>query len=291
MGLRREGAPAAQTAGRVSKPPGSPESSEPPESPELSGPSGSPGPSGPSSDPQPVRHRLDPDLAAGLASARAGPSPPPLAIDPRPYRWALGTFGLVVVVAISIYQFAQHGVGTIGVPPGQRLNYFAAPLAASTLNGDANLQPPCTLARHDHRALNLCLLAGRTPVVLAFFVTGSSDCTRQVDALQSLARRFPASAVRFAAVAVNAGHAQTAELVRSHHWTIPVGYDPDGSVGSLYGFVICPMIELAYRGGIVKDRLIGDRWVTAAAIWPFVRSLLRPGAGARSTAAVGGASS
>jgi peroxiredoxin len=226
-----------------------------------------------------------------VGGARAGPGPPPLAVDPRPYRWAIGIFGLVLVVAISIYQFAQHGVGTTGVPAGQHLHYFAAPLAASTLNGDASLQPPCTLARHDPRALNLCLLAGRMPVVLAFFVTGSSDCTRQVDALQSLSRQFPASAVRFAAVAVNAGHQQTAAVVRSHHWTIPVAYDPDGSVGSLYGVVICPMIELAYRGGIVKDRLIGDRWVTAVAIRPFVRSLLRSGGGARSAAALGGGSS
>jgi peroxiredoxin len=198
---------------------------------------------------------------------------------------------LVLVVAISIYQFAQHGVGTTGVAPGQRLHYFAAPLAASTLNGNANLQPPCTLARHDPRALNLCLLAGRTPVVLAFFVAGSGACTRQVDALQSLSQEFPASAVQFAAVAVHAGHALTAALVRSHHWTIPVAYDPDGSVGSLYGVVICPMIELAYRGGIVRDRLIGDRWIPAAAIEPSVRSLLASGGGARSTAVVGGAPS
>jgi peroxiredoxin len=215
-------------------------------------------------------------------------APGPPVIDPRPYRWAIGIFGLVAVVAISIYQFAEHGLGTTGIPRGQRLHYFAAPLAASTLNGDANLQPPCTPARHDPRALNLCLLGARMPVVLAFFVTGSSDCTRQVDALQSLSLHFPASAVSFAAVAVHAGHAQTAALVRSHHWTIPVAYDPDGSVGSLYGVVICPMIELAYRGGIVKDRLIGDRWVTAAAIGPFVRSLLLSGPGARLTPATGG---
>lgn len=191
------------------------------------------------------------------------------------------------MVAISIYQFAQHGVGTTGVPAGQRLHYFAAPLAASNLSGDANLRPPCTLARHDPRALNLCLLAGRKPVVLAFLVTGAPACARQVDALQSLSLRFPSSAVGFAAVAVDTGHAATAALVRSHHWTIPVAYDPDGSVGSLYGVVICPMIELAYRGGIVRDRLVGDRWVTAAAIGPLVGALVRFGAGARSTRAAG----
>jgi peroxiredoxin len=186
----------------------------------------------------------------------------------------IGIFGLLLVVAISIYQFARHGVGTTGVPPGHRLHFFAAPLAASTLNGDPNLDPPCTLARHDPRALNICLLSRRAPLVLAFFVTGSTDCRRQVDALQALSGEFPVGAVQFAAVAVNASHSDTAALVRSHHWTIPVAYDRDGAVGALYGVEVCPMVELAYRGGIVKDRLIGDHWVTGTALAPRVRALL-----------------
>jgi peroxiredoxin len=190
----------------------------------------------------------------------------------------IGIFGLVIVVAISIYQFAAHGVGATGVPPGQRLHYFAAPLAASTLNGDPNLNPPCTPARHDPRALNVCLLARRVPLVLAFFVAGSKDCQRQIDVLQALSGEFPASAVQFAAVAVNAGHSGTAALMRSHHWTIPVAYDRDGAVGALYGVEICPMVELASRGGIVRDRLIGDHWLTLAALTPRVRALIAAGA-------------
>jgi hypothetical protein len=35
------------------------------------------------------------------------------------------------------------------------------------------------------------------------------------------------------------------------------------------------MAELADRGGIVKYRLIGDRWQTSAALAPKVRALLR----------------
>ncbi len=62
--------------------------------------------------------------------------------------------------------------------------------------------------------------------------------------------------------------------MRSHHWTIPVAYDRDGSVGGLYGVAICPMAELAYRGGIVRDRLIGDRWQTSAELYPRVRALV-----------------
>jgi peroxiredoxin len=199
------------------------------------------------------------------------PSAPPV-IDTRRYRWMIGIFGLALVLGISIYQFATHGTGTTGVPPGRRLHFFAAPLAATDLNGDPNLAPPCTVARHDRRALNVCLLAARGPLVLSFFVTGAGDCERQVDALQTLAGEFPT--VQFAAVGIKAGHRTVATLARSHHWTIPVAYDRDGAVGAQYGVVICPMAELAYRGGIVRDRLIGDPWQTAAELAPRVRALL-----------------
>jgi peroxiredoxin len=226
-------------------------------------------------EPPPLR-RLDPDRgravpAAAPAQSPASPPPPPVAVDTRRYQWMIGIFGLVLVAAISAYQFATHGVGTTGVPPGQRLHYFSAPLAASDLNGDPNAAPPCTLAGHDPRILNVCLLAGHGPVVLAFFVTGAGQCLRQVDALQTLSREYPA--VQFAAVAIDASHARTARLVRSHRWTIPVGYDRDGRVGALYGVAACPMVEMARRGGIVQDRLVGNRWQSARSLAPRVRGL------------------
>jgi hypothetical protein len=79
--------------------------------------------------------------------------------------------------------------------------------------------------------------------------------------------------VQFAAVAIRAGHAATAKAVRSHHWTIPVAYDSDGAVGAVYGAEICPMVELAYRGGIVADRLIGEHWLNSADLAARVRRL------------------
>jgi peroxiredoxin len=188
----------------------------------------------------------------------------------------VGIIGLVLVVGISVYQFASHGVGSTGVTTGQDLRSFAAPLAASNLDGDSNAHPTCSTARHDPRALNVCLLARKGPVVLAFFVMGASQCVRQVSALQTLASRF--GAVQFAAVAIGSSHRSTAAAVRRHGWTIPVAYDRDGRVGALYGVAACPMVEMASRGGIVRDRLIGDRWQTAAALAPRVRALLADGA-------------
>jgi AhpC/TSA family len=225
----------------------------------------------PAADPVAAGSRASPGVAPPSLPAQL-PQP---AIDTRPYRWMIGIFGLVLVIAISIYQFATHGVGTTGVPPGHRLHFFAAPLANTNLVGDANLDPPCTETRHDPRALNICLDVRRKPLVLAFFVTGSGECRREVDALQTLSNRLPRGAVQFAAIAVHASRSDTAALIRSHHWTIPVAYDRDGSVGAVYGVAICPMLELAQRGGIVSDLLIGDHWQTVSAIAPHVRSLLR----------------
>jgi peroxiredoxin len=238
-----------------------------------------PDPNGTGEQARPSLQRLDPDRAAGIQDAPPGapdrPAPAGPVIDTRPYRWMVGIIGLVVVIAVSVYVFASHGVGTTGITPGHRLRDFAAPLAATNLNGVANDHPTCSAARHDPRALNTCLLARRGPLVLSFFVTGASQCVRQVNALQTLAGRYPS--LQFAAVAVSASHRATAAAVRTHHWTIPVAYDSDGRVGALYGVAVCPMVELAARGGVVRERLIGNRWQTAAALDPHVRALLGNG--------------
>ena len=56
------------------------------------------------------------------------------------------------------------------------------------------------------------------------------------------------------------------KLVHERHWTIPVAYDSTAAVAQLYGVTVCPMIEVARRGGIVSRLLIGDRWEQAPAL-------------------------
>jgi peroxiredoxin len=198
----------------------------------------------------------------------------PAPISTRRYGWAVGILALALVIGFLLYTLSSHKPGAEGVPAGGAMHAFAAPLAASTLNGDANLNPPCTVARHDRRALNVCLLVKRRPLVLAFFVTNSSQCEREVDAMQSLARRRAFRRVQWAAVAVNGSHTATAKAVRAHGWTIPVAYDADGAVGGLYGVSACPLLELVDRGGTVAQRLIGERWLNRGALAARVRALL-----------------
>ncbi len=209
--------------------------------------------------------RLDPDRAVAAAG---GPPPTELLIDTRRYQWAIGIFGLVLVIAFSIYLFATNGISSVGIPAGKSLYRFVAPLATGDVNRDVNTHPRCHPDAPNPQALNVC---GRTPLVLDFFVTGSGDCKRQVDTLQTVSRQFPG--IRFAAVAVDAGRAETAALVRSHHWTIPIAYDRDDALGKIYGVEICPMVELAARGGQVTDRLIGDKWQHPADLAARVRRL------------------
>jgi peroxiredoxin len=222
--------------------------------------------------PPPRRRRLDPERAA--ATRRAARHPAPQVVDTRRYQRLIGLFGLLLVIVISVSFLTSRGVGTAGVPAGKHLQEFAAPLAGTTLNGAANLNPTCNQAKHDRRALNLCLILRHSPLVLAFFVTSYGGCERQVSALQQVATQVPAGQVEFAAVAVRASNADAAKAVRRNRWTIPVAYDPDGRVGAAYGVEVCPIVELVRKGGVVFRRLIGKHWASAAALEPQVRALL-----------------
>lgn len=210
------------------------------------------------------------------APGQTPPAPPrPPASPGTPgYGWAVGLLAAALVIGFLLYTLGSHAPGTAGIPSGKPLRFFAAPLAASTLDGDANINPPCTGARHDPRALNVCLVVKRAPLVLAFFVTDSRGCEREVDTLQALAERPGLRGARYAAVAVHTSHAAAAKAVRAHHWTIPVAYDADGAVGALYGVTACPLLELAARGGTVAQRLIGEHWLNAQALAARARALV-----------------
>jgi hypothetical protein len=220
-------------------------------------------------------HRLDPDRAAAEAANRTRKPPEPV-IDTRPYRRMIGAIGLgLAIVASALLFITRGGIGPVGIPAGHRLHWFVAPLATSTLVGDANLAPHCNPTQPDARALNVCpWLANRAPLVIGFFIPSSGDCTREIDTIQTVSRQFRPGSVQFAAVAVRTGRSQSATLVRQHHWTIPVAYDRDGAVGTIYGVQVCPLVELAYRGGLVRYRLVGNQWHAPNALATKVRALL-----------------
>jgi hypothetical protein len=193
--------------------------------------------------------------------------------------WLVGVVAVVVLGYITFNSLRSEGVGTEGLERGTELPPFAVPLAAGAGEGDANVfpgpgrgpdgEPPaCTVRGPD--VLNVCELAERGAVVLAFVVTRSGDCARQVDALDRAAARV--DGVEFAAVAVREDRDRLRELIRSRGWRVPVGYDSDGAVGNLYGLgVVCPLLTFAGRDGRVAGTHLG--LLDAAALESAARAL------------------
>jgi hypothetical protein len=104
--------------------------------------------------------------------------------------------------------------------------------------------------------LNVCELAERGPLVLAFVVTDAGDCADQLDVLDRVAPRFPR--VGFAAVAVREDLDDLKRRLRERRWRVPLGYDHDGAVANLYGVgAVCPLFTFAGRDGRVAGTQLG----------------------------------
>jgi AhpC/TSA family len=166
----------------------------------------------------------------------------------------VGVLAVAVIAYVSLNTLRTEGPGSRGLPAGATLTPFAAPLALSALEGDANVSDrACDVRGRD--VLNVCELAERGPVVLAFFAEPSDRCDDQIDVLDRLRSRFPD--VEFAAVAIRGGRDELRRRVRERGWRLPVGHDRDGAVTNLYGVAVCPAMTFADRGGAVRDTAIG----------------------------------
>jgi AhpC/TSA family len=181
--------------------------------------------------------------------------------------WIAGVAALVVLVYIGWNTLHTKGQGSAGLPAGAMLPPFAAPLATSSLDGDANLfthptgrfPAACDVRRAD--VLNSCRLTRRGPVVIAFLTVSSKLCENQFTTLDRLRSRFPR--VGFAGVAIKGDQAAVRAAVARNGWRIPVAWDRDGAIANAYAVAVCPTIVLARRGGRVVRSLVGERSAAA----------------------------
>jgi peroxiredoxin len=196
--------------------------------------------------------------------------------------WIAIVAGLAILAYITWNTLSTPATSSTGLAAGTRLPPFAAPLVTSDLVGDANVarhvdqgaagaKPACAVT--DPRALNVCTLARRGPVVLAFFTDRSGRCAKPLDAMQQIAPRHPD--VGFAAVAIKGDRGDIRASVREHGWGFLVAQDRDGAVANIYGVAICPTVVLAYRGGIVLRTALGSDETTPAALERAVERLER----------------
>ena len=192
---------------------------------------------------------------------RAAPKPP--APQPPPRRstvtWIVGVVVVFAIAYITLNTIRTDAPGSRGLDPGDPLPPFAAPLALSRLDGDANLatkpgqggqgdRPACEVRGPD--ILNSCQLAERGPVAIAFVAARSEACDRQVDTLDRVRPEFPD--VSFAAVAIRGDRDELRRTIRRRGWTLPVAWDRDGGVANAFAVAICPTVTFAYEGGRVQ---------------------------------------
>ncbi len=203
-----------------------------------------------------VRDRPEGPRAGGTPSKAPEPVPP---AGRSTVTWIVGVAVVIAIAYITLNTLRTDAPGSRGIETGKPLPPFAAPLAASRLEGDANLatepdqgqqgkRPACDVRGPD--IVNSCQLAERGPVVIAFLATRSEKCDRQIDALQAAQLEFPD--VSFAAVAIRGDREDLRRTIRERGWTLPVAYDHDGGVANAYAVAICPTMTFAFKGGKVQ---------------------------------------
>jgi len=207
------------------------------------------------------------------------------------YSIVVGLLFLAIIVVATLNTIEGGGGGeTLGLeqlPARWPLPEFAVPAGASQLEGDANVaQDDCETSSlpcpEDSQRTPACRihLAGSIrvcdffdkPLVISFWFTKGGGCADQQDVVQQVFERYRGS-VGFLSLDIRDDRDTLRESIRQHGWTMPVGYDRDGAVGSLYGVGGCPTFAYVYPGGTLQSASIGD--LTVAQLSGHVEALLK----------------
>ena len=206
------------------------------------------------------------------------------------YSILVGLIFLAVIVIATVSTIEGGGGGqTLGLdklPARWPLPEFAVPAGAGRLEGDANVaQDDCEVSslpcpedaqrtpacRIDTAgALRVCDFFDR-PLVISFWFSKGGGCAEQQDVVQQVSRRYRGR-VGFLSLDIRDDRDTLRDLIRQRGWTMPVGYDRDGAVASLYGVGGCPTFAYVYPGGTLQSAGIGD--LTAAQLSERVDRLL-----------------
>jgi hypothetical protein len=192
------------------------------------------------------------------------------------YSITVGLLFLILIAVATLHTLnGSGGEDTLGLdrqPVRWPLAEFAVPAAAGGLEGDANVAQddcessavPCPKEERRHPAcrirtpgaIRVCDLFGR-PLVISFWFTKGGDCAAQQDVVDAVSRRY-LGRVNFLSVDVRDDRDTVRELIRQHGWRMPVGYDRDGAVASLYKIGGCPTFAYAYPGGTLQSASSGE---------------------------------
>jgi hypothetical protein len=212
------------------------------------------------------------------------------------YTILVGLVFLAVIVVAVISKIGDGGEGILGLeqrPERWPLPEFAVPDAAGQLEGDANIAqddcstsevpcpeeaqrtPACRLAEPE--AIRVCDLFRRPSVISFWFTKGGSDCVTEQDSVEETFRRY-GGRVGFLSLNVRDDRDKVRDLIHEHDWRMPVGYDRDGAVASLYRVGGCPTFAYVYPGGTLQSASTGI--LTAPQLGARLDSLLQATAAA-----------
>ena len=198
----------------------------------------------------------------------------------------------VVIVVLAIVKGTGGEEGTLGLdrqPPNWPLPEFAVPLAAGErLEGDANVaqddcgtsQLPCppdarrtpACQVEEEGAIRVCDIFDRPSVLTFWFTKGDGGCVDQQDVVSAVSERYRGR-VNFLSVNVLDDRGTVRDLIRERGWEMPVGFDRDGAVATLYRVGLCPTFAYVYPGGTLQDAGVGE--LSAAQLGNRVEDLLR----------------
>jgi len=192
------------------------------------------------------------------------------------YSLVVGLLFLAVIVVATVNTLEGGGGGeTLGLdrfPDRWPLPEFAVPLGSGQLEGDANVAqddcetsevpcpegsqrtPACRIETAG--AIRICDLFER-PLVISFWFTKGDGCAEQQDVVNRVYRRYRGR-VGFLSLDIRDDRDTLRELISQHGWKMPVGYDRDGAVASLYGVGGCPTFAYVSPGGTLQSASIGD---------------------------------
>jgi hypothetical protein len=206
------------------------------------------------------------------------------------YSLVVGLIFVAVIAVAAINTLGHKDEGTLGLDEvAQRwpLPEFAVPDAAGGLEGDANVaqddcetgQTPCPAGASRSPAcgvrvpgaLRVCDFFAR-PLVLSFWFSRGGNCVEQQDVVSRVYERYRGR-VNFLSMDIRDDRGKVRELIADRDWRMPVGYDRDGAVGSLYRVGGCPTFAYVYPGGTLQSASIGELTVTQ--LGSHVNELLR----------------
>jgi hypothetical protein len=206
------------------------------------------------------------------------------------YSLVVGLIFVAVIAVAAINTLGHKDEGTLGLDEVAKLwplPEFAVPDAAGRLEGDANVaqddcetgQTPCpadasrppACALRIPGALRVCDFFAK-PLVLSFWFSRGGNCVEQQDVVSQVSARYRGR-VNFLSVDIRDDRGTVRNLIRERNWRMPVGYDRDGAVGSLYRVGGCPTFAYVYPGGTLQSASIGE--LTAPQLEAHVKDLLQ----------------